>query len=93
MSALKLVKGLFVLGVVSSVTAGCGRFSVAACEQPERYDSAIEAAPVQVPEGLTPPDESRALQIPGLPAETKTIKKRGECLESPPEYFEDGLPT
>jgi len=46
-----------------------------------------------VPDGLTPPDESRALQIPPISPEPKPVEKRGECLESPPEYFEGGLPT
>jgi uncharacterized lipoprotein len=85
---------LLLLVAVVPLMQGCfGRFSVAACEQADRYENALDAAPVQVPDDLTPPDESRALKIPSLPPEIETVEKRGDCLESPPEYFEGGLPS
>ncbi len=85
---------LLLLGAVSALLSGCfGRFSVAACEPSDRYENSYDAGPVQVPDDLTPPDESRALKIPGVPPETETIERRGDCLESPPEYFEGGLPS
>lgn len=91
--AATVMKRLLLLAAVSVLTTSCGRFGVVACEESDRYRSAIEAGPVQVPDGLTPPDQSRALQIPDVPPETKSVEKRGDCLESPPEYFEGGLPT
>ena len=93
MSSMKSIKLLSLLVAVSGLTAACGRFSVVSCEPAERYESAREVAPVREPDGLTPPDESRALQIPEVSGEAKPVEKRGECLESPPEYFEGGLPT
>jgi len=89
-----LHKLLLLVVVVPLLLSGCfGRFSVAACEQSDRYQNAYDAAPVQVPDDLTPPDESRALKIPALPPEAESVEKRGDCLESPPEYFEGGLPS
>lgn len=93
MSALPWVKPSLLLAAVSVLSTGCGRLSVVACEQADQYQYATESGPVQVPDGLTPPDQSRALQIPEVPPETQSVEKRGDCLESPPEYFEGGLPT
>jgi hypothetical protein len=92
-SVIKSIKLLSLLMAASALTGCFGRFSVAACEQPDRYQSAPEAGPVLVPDGLTPPDESRALQIPDVAPDPQSVEKRGDCLESPPEYFEGGLPT
>ena len=90
----RAVTKLALLVVTLPLVAGCfGRFNVASCEPAELYENASNAAPVQVPDDLTPPDESRALKIPPVPSDTQQVAKRGDCLESPPEYFEGGLPN
>lgn len=62
------------------------------CERPERYAGAPSIAPLQVPEGLTPPDHSRALRIPEQPVEApRRVSRRGPCLESPPDFFDRPL--
>ena len=86
---MKFFARALITTVSGVLLAGCGVLDINSCEKPDRYQDSSEIAPVQVPEGLSPPDESRALQIPDVPAETKSVSKRGDCLESPPEYFED----
>ncbi len=63
------------------------------CEAPERYASSTTAPPVRVPEGMSVPDESQALQIPPgepleLPSEGES-EEGGPCLEQPPRFFDD----
>ena len=63
------------------------------CEKPDRYAGSNELPPVQVPDDLTPPDESRSLRIPQVSEEERrAVSRRGPCLESPPDYFEGGRP-
>ena len=81
-----------ILILLHGALAGCGFLDAGSCENPERYEGSAEVAPVQVPEGLTPPDESRALKIPDTSSgDAAPVKKRGDCLESPPDYFEEDL--
>ena len=87
---MRLMERALLTLVPGILFSGCGVLDINSCEKPDRYQNSSEVAPVRVPEGLTPPDESRALQIPDAPAETESVSKRGDCLESPPEYFEDG---
>lgn len=74
------------LALAALAMTGCSGVS---CERPERYAGAASVAPIQVPEGLSPPDQSRALRIPPRPAEPpQPIRRRGDCLESPPDFFD-----
>ena len=76
--------------VTVGITAGCG---ATRCEKPDRYAGSGELPPVQVPDDLTPPDESRSLRIPQMAdKERRSVSRRGPCLESPPDYFEGGQP-
>jgi len=80
--------GVRAIGVVLAALAmtACSGIS---CERPERYAGAESVAPVQVPEDLASPDLSRALRIPPKPAEPpQPIRRRGPCLESPPDFFD-----
>jgi uncharacterized lipoprotein len=76
--------------VAANLLAACG---ATRCEQPERYAGSGELPPVQVPDDLTPPDESRSLRIPQVgDGERPKVARKGACLESPPDYFEGGQP-
>ena len=76
--------------VAASLGAACGGTH---CEKPARYAGSGELPPVQVPDDLTPPDESRSLRIPqATTAEVRNVPRKGPCLESPPDYFEGGQP-
>ena len=85
----RLLAVLIALAAASLVT-GCG---ATRCEKPDRYAGSGELPPVQVPDDLTPPDESRSLRIPQASArDRRKVSRRGPCLESPPDYFEGGQP-
>ncbi|MCC5861497.1 MAG: hypothetical protein JJT93_06255 [Gammaproteobacteria bacterium] len=75
--------------VAASTLAACAGVP---CERPERYAGAPSGAPLQIPEGFTPPDQSRALRIPPQPVEEpRRVSRRGPCLESPPDFFDQPL--
>jgi uncharacterized lipoprotein len=83
-----------VVSVISVVLAcaaiaGCFGNRGLGCEDPARYASSETAAPVRVPEGLSVPDESQALQIPS--GEPLDVPAEGEsnCLERPPGFFDE----
>ena len=71
--------------------AGCSRQQTTPCEPDARYANAASALPVQIPDDLSPPNESDALRLPpdlgGRDAVTA-----GECLETPPPFFGDSRP-
>lgn len=79
----------------STIAVAAGTLAACAgvpCERPERYSGAPSIAPLQVPEGLTEPEHSRALRIPERPVEEpRRISRRGQCLESPPDFFDRPL--
>jgi hypothetical protein len=52
--------------------------------------TARSAQPVQIPDDLTPPNETNALRLPDLPAESSS--PAGECLETPPPFFGESRP-
>ena len=74
--------------------SGCGRDVGLRCEDQERYSDSAEIAPIRIPDDLDAPDETEALQIPNEPelAEGSGTPTDGPCTESPPEFFEEGLP-
>ena len=74
------------IALAAVAMTACGGIS---CDRPERYAGAASVAPIEVPDGLSAPDQSRALQIPPKPAERpQPIRRRGPCLESPPDFFD-----
>ena len=77
---------------VSILLSGCffGGGGGLNCEDPTIYSASTSVAPVRVPDGLDVPDESDALQIP--PGETRVVQDvemLTECLETPPDFFEE----
>jgi hypothetical protein len=79
------------LAGLAPVVAGCSRMETDPCAPDVRYATARSAPPVQVPDDLTPPDESEALRLPpdsflGPPTTA------GECLEKPPWFFGESRP-
>jgi hypothetical protein len=70
--------------------AGCGREHTLACEATARYASATSAPPVQIPDDLSPPDETNSLHLPPEGGTTAALTR--PCLESPPGFYADGAP-
>ena len=81
-----------ICGVVAALlaAAGCSRETVVACTPDTRYATARSAQPVQIPDDLTPPNESDALRLP--PDVSGATAAEGECLDSPPAFFGDSRP-
>jgi uncharacterized lipoprotein len=72
------------VGVVA--LAGCSREATrSSCQATDRYVTARSAPPIQVPDDLTPPNESDALRLPPVAA-TAAPAPADKCLESPPEF-------
>ena len=61
------------------------------CEPDARYSTARSARPVQIPDDLSPPDESDALRLPPDSSAGGTVTA-GDCLESPPSFFGESRP-
>jgi len=85
---------LLVIILASSVVSSCSRDIGLRCVDQERYLGSEEEAPVQIPDDLTPPDESQSLRIPAPLEEgaAEQLQSTGACLESPPEFFDEGAP-
>ena len=52
---------------------------------------ARSAAPVQIPDDLSPPDESDAIRLPTDLAPVGSITA-GDCVEKPPSFFGESRP-
>src|SRR5688572_32851129 len=73
-----------------TAVAGCSRQETLPCQPEARYSTARSAPPVQIPDDLSPPDESDAIRLPsGVGGGTITA---GECLEAPPPFSGDSRP-
>ncbi len=75
--------------------AGCSRQETTPCEPDARYSTARSAPPVQIPDDLSPPDESDAIRLPSdadVGAVAVAAITAGECLESPPPFSGDSRP-
>ena len=70
---------------------GCSRGETLPCQPEVRYATARSAPPVQIPDDLSPPDESDAIRLPADVAPAGTITA-GECLEAPPPFSGDSRP-
>jgi hypothetical protein len=76
--------------VLFCILSACSREHTLACEPTERYISATSSPPVQIPDDLSPPDESESLR---LPPEGGTAPARSQpCLETPPGFYAEGAP-
>ena len=76
--------------VALAVVVGCSRETTVACTPDTRYATARSAPPVQIPDDLTPPNESDALRLP--PAAGGPTAASGACLDTPPPFFGDSRP-
>ena len=74
-----------------AAVAGCSRQQTLPCEPDARYATARSALPVQIPDDLSPPNESDALRLPPDVGSSEVITA-GECLEAPPPFFGDSRP-
>ena len=74
--------------------SGCTGEAGLRCENQERYLGSEEIAPLQVPDDLDAPEDAEALRVPqaGGSVEEANIPTDGPCTESPPDFFEEGLP-
>ena len=75
---------------VAAIT-GCSRGETLPCQPEARYSAARSAPPVQIPDDLSPPDESDAIRLPAEAAPAGPIKA-GDCLETPPPFSGDSRP-
>ena len=90
---MKLTKYLLIGFFLTWWLSGCASRFALRCEDPVRYSDNGNIPPVRIPDDLSPPDESQSLRIPP-PAEgdAEQVQSRGECLESPPDFFESAAP-
>ena len=76
---------------IAAITgAACSGDGGMRCEDPGLYRTSSSASPVRVPDDLSVPDESQALQIP--PGEPLPIRDEDDpppCLELPPDFFDE----
>jgi hypothetical protein len=77
--------------IVLLAIAGCSRQETVSCNTDTRYSTARSAPPVQIPDDLSPPNESDALRLPPL-ATVGSDSAVGPCLQSPPSFFGDSRP-
>ena len=71
---------------------GCSRQDVGPCEPEARYSTARSAQPVQIPDDLSPPNESDAIRLPPIGVASGPIVA-GACLEAPPAFSGDSRPV
>jgi uncharacterized lipoprotein len=69
----------------AAVLGGCSKEHSLHCEPSDRYALAGSTPPVRVPDDLTPPDETDALQLPSADA-GRAASGEKPCLESPPTF-------
>lgn len=72
---------------VAAALSGCSSREGFACINQAQYANAGSIPPLQVPEGLTPPDQTNALRIPPGPEFVPRDRDSEEpCIESPPRF-------
>lgn len=75
----------------AAALCGCSHVEKGGCSDAARYSKAVSAAPVQIPDDLSPPDESDSLRLPPeLTARGDSAPQAGGCLETPPKFNEPG---
>ncbi|MBN1240929.1 MAG: hypothetical protein JXB36_20690 [Gammaproteobacteria bacterium] len=87
-----MLRTSFAAGTVlaAAMLTACSGERGLACESGERYETAVSVAPIRVPDDLSLPDETEALRVP-FPSSGNDAPPEGECLESPPDFFEEGV--
>lgn len=78
--------------IVGVAMVGCSRQETVACDVDARYSTARSATPVQVPDDLSPPNESDALRLPSPATVASVSPNVGSCLQEPPSFFREGRP-
>ena len=73
----------------AAVLGACARDHTLRCEPSDRYALAESTAPVRVPDDLTPPDETDALQLPAAESRPPADADKA-CLETPPTFTPGG---
>jgi uncharacterized lipoprotein len=71
---------------VAVVACACSRNKAVKCNAGTVYLSAESAGLLQVPDGLTVPDQSEALNIPAPTPPRETDENSPACLEYSPAY-------
>jgi hypothetical protein len=80
------VSGAVLAAAASLALTGCASFRED-CHAPQEYQAAVSMPSLQVPEGLSAPQNRGALKIPDV---GDTARKRGPgdpCLDEPPSFF------
>ena len=87
---MRFTRAWCVIVGLAAVT-GCSRQQPDPCQPEARYSTARSVPPVQIPDDLSPPDESDAIRLPVdlKPAASITA---GECVEKPPSFFGESRP-
>jgi len=88
---MRSTRALCVIVGLAAVT-GCSRQQTAPCEPEARYSTARSAAPVQIPDDLSPPDESDAIRLPAADLAPVGSITAGDCVEKPPSFFGESRP-
>ncbi len=78
--------------IVCTAVVGCSRDEAVRCVTDLRYSTARSAPPVQIPDDLSPPNESDAIRLPPDATVAAASATPGGCLESPPSFFRDEMP-
>ena len=81
-----LIAGLAALALLVQGCAGDGVGG--SCDKEQPYQRSAEAPPLEVPPDLDPLDPEVAVVIPQTADQLKTVDRKGNCLEAPPEFFE-----
>jgi hypothetical protein len=74
--------------MLTACLTGCSGENDLRCESTDRYATATSAPPVQIPDDLSPPDETNSLRLPPASTPENAPGTRERCLETPPDYFE-----
>jgi hypothetical protein len=88
---MRLGSGLLLVLALAAIGACSRQPQTASCEPSDRYTTARSVAPVQIPDDLSPPDETDALRLPPV-VPTPTEVATEACLEVPPAFFRAGRP-
>ena len=94
MAKCRITVGLF-CAVAVMLCSGCFfRRDSISCEDPALYGSSRSVPPMRVPDGFDVPDESDAMQIPpGEPLVVGDVDEMIDCLENPPDFFDESEET
>ncbi len=80
------------VAVLTLLVQGCAGDGVGGnCKKEQPYQRSTEAPALEVPPDLDPLDPEVAVVIPPTADQLKTVERKGECLEAPPEFFEGDI--